>query len=95
MNDKLGAGISRLDEDQVALGRASTNQQLTVTLWHVDNRRADVADLRITNVERPDLFESMEDKKKWENSNCWTVTYTPYCGGRHKIYNQGRNHFYT
>ena len=57
----------------------------TVHLWHVENRNADVADLLVTSVERPASFESMEDEKKWENSNCWTVTFTPYCGGRHTL----------
>lgn len=57
----------------------------TVHLWHVENRWANVTDLCVTSVEKPASFESMEDEKKWENSNCWTITYTPYCGGRHKL----------
>ena len=63
----------------------------TVELKHVRSETCDVADISITSTDydsldfirllQPEAFESMNDKEKWELTNTWRVTYTPYCGG--------------
>ena len=56
---------------------------------HVRSSTHEVAD---THIERTDeeaqksaSFDSMDDEKKWEITNTWMITYTPYCGGKHKL----------
>lgn len=64
-----------------------------IDLKHSQSETCDVADISITSVDnldfinllQPDCFESMDDKEKWELINSWTVTYTPYCGGFHRL----------
>ena len=66
-----------------------------VELKHVRSKTCDVADISITSTDhdnldfirllQPESFESMNDKEKWELTNIWIVTYTPYCGGSHTL----------
>jgi hypothetical protein len=45
-----------------------------------------VADISIVlRIDQFELPESMDDEEKWEHTNTWTVTYTPYCGGPHTL----------
>lgn len=60
-----------------------------VSFKHVQSSTHEVAD---THIERTDeeaqksaSFDSMDDEKKWEITNTWMITYTPYCGGKHKL----------
>ena len=63
----------------------------TVDLKHVGSETCDVADVSIASADQldfisllqPETLESMDDEEKWELTNTWIVTYTPYCGGRH------------
>ena len=63
----------------------------TVDLKHVKSHTCNVADVSITSADQldfisllqPETLESMDDEEKWELTNTWIVTYTPYCGGLH------------
>ena len=65
----------------------------TVDLKHVQSRTCDVADISIASADQldfisllqPESLESMDDDEKWDLSNTWIVTYTPYCGGQHTL----------
>ena len=62
----------------------------TVDLKYIRSETCDVADISIESsvydsidfirLLQLELFESMNDKEKWEHSNTWIVIYTPYCG---------------
>ena len=41
--------------------------------------------LDFVSLLQPDSLESMDDEEKWELTNIWNVTYTPYCGGLHTL----------
>jgi hypothetical protein len=65
----------------------------TVDLKHVKSKTCDVADVSIASADQldfisllqPESLESMDDEEKWELTNTWIVTYTPYCGGLQKF----------
>ena len=65
----------------------------SVTLKHVESATCDVADVSITcddsigsvGLLEFDSFNSMNNEEKWDVTNVWIVTYTPYCGGRHTL----------
>jgi hypothetical protein len=65
----------------------------TIDLKHVQSETCNVADVSIASADQldfisllqPESFESMDDEEKWELTNIWTVTYTPYCGGPHTL----------
>ena len=45
-----------------------------------------IANIRIKSTDKQALFDSgMDDEEKWEITNKWKITYTPYCGGRHRL----------
>ena len=60
-----------------------------VTFKHVQSHTCNVADVCITKTDiecqKSASFESMDDEKKWEITNNWKITYTPYCGGKHRL----------
>ena len=57
-----------------------------VTLNHIQSNFCDVANIRIKSTDKQALFDSgMDDEEKWEITNKWKITYTPYCGGRHRL----------
>ena len=64
-----------------------------VDLKHVQSQTCDVADISIASADQldvvrllqPESLESVDDEEKWELTNTWIVTYTPYCGGSHTL----------
>ena len=60
-----------------------------VSFEHVRSRTHEVADIYIERTDeefkKSPSFDSMDNEKKWEITNTWMITYTPYCGGRHKL----------
>ena len=57
-----------------------------VSLKHIQSNFCDVANIRIKSTDKQALFDSgMDDEEKWEITNKWKITYTPYCGGRHTL----------
>lgn len=62
-----------------------------ITFKHVRSSTHDVADIHIKRTDKESQklallnFDSMDDEKKWEITNNWMITYTPYCGGQHKL----------
>ena len=64
-----------------------------VDIKHVQSQTCDVADISIVSADQldvirllqPESLESADDEEKWELTNTWIVTYTPYCGGSHML----------